>query len=81
MVSWAPSRRAKMERIEAEAELLIRDLGDGAYHEARRREHEASSDVIAQDWAHGRAGGRAPDGQPDRPQHLDAAGDEHLLRA
>ena len=51
MVSWAPSRRAKMERIEAEAELLIRELGDGAYHEARRREHEASSDVIAQDWA------------------------------
>jgi hypothetical protein len=40
-----------MERIEAEAESLIRDLGDGAYHEARRREHEASSDAIAEDWA------------------------------
>lgn len=51
MVSWASSRRARMERIEAEAESLIRDLGDGAYHEARRREHEASSDAIAQDWA------------------------------
>ena len=51
MVSWAPSRRARVERIEAEAESLIRDLGDGAYQEARRREHEASSDAIAQDWA------------------------------
>ena len=51
MVAWAPSRRARMERIEAEAETLIRDLGDRAYHEARRREHEASSDAIAEDWA------------------------------
>ena len=51
MVSWAPSRRAKMERIETEAEALIRDLGDSAYHEARRREHEASSDAIAEEWA------------------------------
>jgi hypothetical protein len=51
MASWAPSRRARTERIEAEAEALIRDLGDGAYHEARRREHEASSDATADDWA------------------------------
>ena len=51
MVSWAPNRRARMERIEAEAESLIRELGDGAYQDARRREHEASSDAIAQDWA------------------------------
>jgi hypothetical protein len=51
MVSWPPNRRARLERIEAEAEALIRDLGDGAYHEARRREHEASSDPIADDWA------------------------------
>jgi hypothetical protein len=40
-----------MERIDAEADALIRDLGDQAYHEARRREHEASSDAIADDWA------------------------------
>jgi hypothetical protein len=51
MVSWPPNRRARLERIETEAEALIRDLGDGAYHEARRREHEASSDAIADDWA------------------------------
>src|ERR1700749_2463385 len=51
MSTWAPSRRARMERIDAEAEALIRELGDRAYQEARRREHEASSDAIADDWA------------------------------
>jgi hypothetical protein len=51
MTTWAPSKRARSERIEAEADGLIRDLGDGAYQEARRREHEASSDAIAEDWA------------------------------
>ena len=51
MTTWAPSKRARMERIDAEAEALIRDLGDQAYQEARRREHEASSDTIAEDWA------------------------------
>ena len=51
MNTWAPSKRARMERIDAEAEALIRDLGDRAYQEARRREHEASSDAIAEDWA------------------------------
>lgn len=51
MSTWAPSRRARTERIEAEAEALIRDLGDCAYQEARRREHEASSDAIAEEWA------------------------------
>jgi hypothetical protein len=51
MVSWASRRPARMERIEAEAEALIADLGDCAYQEARRREHEASSDAIADHWA------------------------------
>ena len=51
MSTWAPSRRARMERIDAEAEALIRELGDRAYQEARRREREASSDAIAEDWA------------------------------
>jgi hypothetical protein len=51
MSTWAPSKRARMERIESEADALIRDLGDQAYQEARRREHEASSDAIAEDWA------------------------------
>jgi hypothetical protein len=51
MTTWAPSKRARNERIDAEADALIRDLGDCAYQEARRREHEASSDAIAEDWA------------------------------
>jgi hypothetical protein len=51
MQRWLSRRRERNERIEAEAEALIRDLGDGAFHEARRREHEASSDSIASDWA------------------------------
>ena len=51
MTTWAPSKRARSERIEAEADGLISDLGDRAYQEARRREHEASSDAIAEDWA------------------------------
>jgi hypothetical protein len=51
MTTWAPSKRARSERIETEADGLIRDLGDCAYQEARRREHEASSDATAEDWA------------------------------
>ncbi len=51
MLSWLRRRRARIERIEAEAEALIRDAGDRAYSEARRREHEASSDAIAKDWS------------------------------
>src|SRR5208283_101763 len=52
MLSWVLRRRARIERIdsEAEAEALIRDFGEAAYDEARRREHEASSDAIATDW-------------------------------
>jgi hypothetical protein len=44
-------RRARIERIAAEAETLFCGLGVAAYSEARRREHEASSDAIAEDWA------------------------------
>jgi hypothetical protein len=50
MLSWLARRRARMVRTDAEAEALIRDLGDRAYSEARRREREASSDEIAEDW-------------------------------
>ncbi len=51
MLSWLARRRARIQRIEAEAEALVRNLGDWAYSEARRREHEASSDAIAKDWS------------------------------
>jgi hypothetical protein len=50
MLSWLPYRRARIERIEAEAEALIHDFGSAAYGEARQREHEASSDAMARDW-------------------------------
>jgi hypothetical protein len=50
MLSWLPRQRARMERIEVEAETMIRDFGADAYFEARRREHESSSDAIAKDW-------------------------------
>ena len=50
MLSWLPRRRARIEGIDAEAEALIHDFREEAYSEARRREHEASSDAIANDW-------------------------------
>jgi hypothetical protein len=50
MLSWRPRRRARIERIEAEAEALVRDFGEAAYDAARLREHEASSDEMARDW-------------------------------
>ena len=39
-----------MEQIDEEARALINDFGVDAYCEARRREHEASSDAMAKDW-------------------------------
>jgi hypothetical protein len=50
MLSWRPRRRARIERIEAEAEALVHDFGEAAYDAARLREHEASSDEMARDW-------------------------------
>jgi hypothetical protein len=50
MLSWFPRRRARMERVDAEAEALVRDFGEAAYDEARRPGDEASSDEFARDW-------------------------------
>ena len=50
MFSWLPRQRARIEHIDAEAEALIGYFGVEAYCEARRRELEASSDAIAEDW-------------------------------
>ena len=50
MLSWLARRRAKIVRLDVEAEALIRDLGDRAYSEALRRQRESSSDEIAKDW-------------------------------
>ena len=51
MLSWLRRRREQAERIEAEADALISDLGDGAYSEARRRAREASSDEMEREWS------------------------------
>ena len=48
---WTPRRRARIESVAAEAEALVRELGEAAYSEARRREYEASSDAMADDWS------------------------------
>ncbi len=50
MLSWLRRRGESIERIDAEADLLIHNLGAAAYSAARRREHEASSDVMAKHW-------------------------------
>jgi hypothetical protein len=47
---WLRQRRERAERIEDEADELIRLRGDGAYAEARRREHTASSSATAKEW-------------------------------
>ena len=51
MLSWLRRRREQAERIGAEADALISDLGDGAYAEARRRAREASSDEMEREWS------------------------------
>ena len=50
MLSWLRRRRETAERIDAEADALISELGVEAYAEARRREYESSGDAIALRW-------------------------------
>ena len=50
MLSWLPRRRPRIAGIEAEAEMLVRDLDEAAFSAAQRRQQEASSDEIARDW-------------------------------
>jgi hypothetical protein len=50
MLSWLRRRRETAERIDAEADVLIGELGVDAYAEARRREYESSHDAIALRW-------------------------------
>jgi hypothetical protein len=50
MRAWLRQRRERAERIEDEADQLIRLLGDDAYAEARRREYTASSAATAREW-------------------------------
>ena len=50
MLSWLRQRRETAERTDAEADVLIGELGVEAYVEARRREYESSGDAIALWW-------------------------------
>ena len=50
MLIWLRWRRERAERADAEAEVLIRELGVEAYAEARRREYESSDDAMAREW-------------------------------
>ncbi len=50
MRRWLRRRRERSERIETEADELVRLLGDDAYAEARWREHTASSSATAREW-------------------------------
>jgi hypothetical protein len=51
MLSWLRRRRETAERIDAEADALIGELGVEAHAEARRREYESSGDAIALWWS------------------------------
>jgi hypothetical protein len=50
MLSRLRRRRETAERIDAEADALIGELGVEAYAEARRREYESSGDAISLWW-------------------------------
>jgi hypothetical protein len=52
ILSWLRRRRERAQWIETEATALIRDLGIGAYAEARRNEREANTIKAARDWNH-----------------------------
>ena len=69
MLSWLPRRHPRIASTEAEAEMLVRDLGEATHSAARRRRQEAGSDEIARDWglvalAVARLIGRDPDVDP-----------------
>jgi hypothetical protein len=51
MLGWLRRGRETAERIEAEAEVVMREYAVRAYAEARRREREAKSKAEAQNWS------------------------------
>ena len=51
MLGWLRRQRETAERIEAEAEAVMRAYAARAYAEARRREREAKSKAEAQNWS------------------------------
>ncbi len=50
MLSWLRRRSERARRVEAEANALVHEYGKRAYSVARRREQEASSLAMTQEW-------------------------------
>jgi hypothetical protein len=50
MLSWLRRRSERARRIDAEANALVHQYGKRAYSIARRREQEASSLSMTQEW-------------------------------
>jgi hypothetical protein len=74
VIFWLlPRHRARIKRLEDEAEALILEFGVDAYAEARRKEFETSSGTIARDWGRiavaiaKRAGLKVVQGTPSDP--------------
>ena len=80
MLGWLRRRRETAERIEAEAEAVMREYAVRAYAEARRRECEAKSKVEAQNWSRVALIDCAQDRQARRLRHLDPDGVRRHLR-
>jgi hypothetical protein len=51
MISWLRQRSERTGRIRAETDLLVSELGEGAYSEARKRQREADSSSMLQRWS------------------------------
>ena len=81
MLSWLRRRRETAERIDAEADALIGELGVEAYAEARRREYESSNDAIALRWNRVALAVARKIRQAHRARYLNPDGDECRFRA
>ena len=81
MLSWLRRRRETAERIDAEADALIGELGVEAYAEARRREYESSNDALALRWNRIALAVGRKIRQARRARYLNSDGDECRFRA
>ena len=81
MLSWLRRRRETAERIDAEADALIGELGVEAYAEARRREYKSSGDAIALRWNQVALAVGQQIRQAHRARYINSDGDECRFRA
>jgi hypothetical protein len=76
MFAWLIWRLDQLERLHAVARAVLSEFGEGAYAEARRREHETQSDSRARDW---RRVAAIVARRVSRPSGLNAAAEPPLL--